>query len=237
MLSSVVFIERTSGKVIPFEYNYFLAISIYSKLKLYQEEVKPLHQKNQPGIHTISNIISKVAKHSINGLDIAKGFFILRSVDNRIGTYFRLAASIDPNLKIVDSVYRITAIKNANTRLHASNEISFRSLSPILVRNFKDKKLYVADPEEVESNLNLVTKWTLGKQFGLGDEAMDNFSIRVQEVHSKTIRISAGPRNHCITRAFDISGEIRGTPAAIELLYHRGLGSKPGLGLGCWEVV
>ena len=237
MLTSIVSIERSDGKIIPFEYNYYLAVSVYSKLKLYQEEIKTLHKKDQPGIHTISNIISRDAKHSDNGLDIPKGFFILRSIDKRIGSYFRLGLSMDPHLRIANSVYTVKAVKDSIGKLDGRRNVKFRTLSPVLVRDFHNKKLFVAKADEVEENLNLVMKWTLKNQFSLSESILDDLYIKVTEAHSKTIRISSGPQKESITRAFDLTGNISGDPGALEVFYHRGLGSKTGLGLGCWEAL
>ena len=237
MLTSIVFIERSDGKIIPFEYNYYLAISVYSKLNLYQEEIKTLHQKNQPGIHTISNIITHNARHGDTGLDIPEGFFILRSIDKRIGTYLRLGLSMDPYLRIVNTAYKVTSIKDSGGKLDGRGNVKFRTLSPVLVRNFHDRKMFVAKEDEVEENLNLVMKWTLKNQFGINENILDDLYIKVAETHPKTIRISSGPRKESMTRAYDLNGNISGDPGALEVLYHRGLGSKTGLGLGCWEAL
>ncbi len=237
MLTSIVSIERFEGQVIPFDYNYYLAISVYSKLKFYQEEIKPLHQVNQPGIHTISNIISRNAKHHDKGLDISKGFFILRSIDKRIGTYLRLGISLDPNLRIANSLYTVKAVNESEGRLNGRSDVRFKTLSPVLVRNFENKKLFVDEVGKVENNLNLVMKWTLKNQFGLGENIVNDLRINVSKAAPKTIRISGRPANESITRAFDLSGNISGNPGVLEVIYHRGLGSKTGLGLGCWEAL
>jgi CRISPR-associated endoribonuclease Cas6 len=237
MHTSIVSIERTEGKIIPFEYNYYLSISVYSKLQTYQQEIKRLHQKSQPGIHTISNIISKVAKYGDGGLDIQSGFFILRSIDNKIGPYFRLGLSADPFIKIVNTIYEVKSVRDSPGKLNGQKQVRFRTLSPVLVRKFDNRKLFVTDAERVEENLNLVTKWSLKNQFGISESVVDDISIKVLEKHPKTVRISSGSQKESITRAFDIRGEMIGDPGILEVLYHRGLGSKTGLGLGCWEVI
>jgi CRISPR-associated endoribonuclease Cas6 len=237
MLTSIVSIERSKGKIIPFEYNYYLSISVYSKLEIYQQEIKQLHQKNQPGIHTISNIISNGVKYSNEGLDVQKGFFILRSIDNKIGPYFRLGLSSDPYIKIVNTIYDVKSVRDSPGRLNGQEQVKFRTLSPVLVRDFYNRKLFVTDAEKVEENLNLITKWSLKNQFGISEGVSDNISIKIMEKHPKTVRVSSGPQKESRTRAFDLRGEIAGDPGVLEVLYHRGLGSKTGLGLGCWEVL
>jgi CRISPR-associated endoribonuclease Cas6 len=237
MLTSIVSIERSEGKTIPFEYNYYLSISVYSKLETYQQEIKQLHHKNQPGIHTISNIISNEVKYGDKGLDIQKGFFILRSIDNKIGPYFRLGLSSDPFIKIVNTTYTVKSVRDSPGKLNGQKQIKFRTLSPVLVRDFNNRKLFVTDAEKVEENLNLATKWSLKNQFGISESVSDDISIKVLEKSPKTVRVSSGSQKESRTRAFDLRGEMTGDPGVLEVLYHRGLGSKPGLGLGCWEVL
>lgn len=237
MLTCIVSIERSDGKIIPFEYNYYLSMSVYSKLEIYQQEIKKLHQKNQQGIHTISNIISKDPKHGVNGLDIQKGFFILRSIDNRIGPYFRLGLSFDPHIRIVNTVYEVKSVKDSLGRLNGRGRVKFKTLSPVLVRDFGNRKLFVTDSDKVEQNLNLVTKWSLKNQFGISESVIEDISINLLEEHPRTVRVSSGIQKESKTRAFDLTGEIIGNPGILEVLYHRGLGSKTGLGLGCWETL
>lgn len=237
MLTSIVSIERSEGKIIPFEYNYYLSISVYSKLETYQQEIKKLHQKNQPGIHTISNIISNDTKYGINGLDIQKGFFILRSIDNRMGPYFRLGLSSDPHIMIVNTIYEVKSVRDSPGKLNGRRQVKFRTLSPVLVRDFGNRKLFVNDADKVEENLNLATKWSLKKQFGIGESVIDDIFIKVLDKHPKTVRVSGGAQKESRTRAFDLTGEIGGDPGVLEVIYHRGLGSKTGLGLGCWEAL
>lgn len=236
MLSTIIFIERSEGRFIPFEYNYYLALSIYTKLKLYQDEVRKLHDKTQPGIHTFSNIISKKVNFGDNGLDIKNGFLILRSIDNRIGSYLRLGIASDPYLKIVDAAYKVKSINNSQGKLNGKHKVDFKTLSPVLVRDFQNKRIFVNDPSLVEENLNKVTKWTLLNQFNLNKDLIDGIHIEIKKSHSKTVRVSSTPKKESITRAFDLSGTIYGDPGALEVLYYRGLGSKTGLGLGCWEA-
>ncbi|QRF75592.1 CRISPR-associated endoribonuclease Cas6 [Thermoplasmatales archaeon] len=237
MLTSIISIERSDQNSIPFEYNYYLAISVYSKLKLYQEEIKTLHKWNQPGIHTISNIIARSASHRNNGLDISRGFFILRSIDKRMGSYFRLGLSIDPYLRIGSARYIVKSVTDSDGRLRGRGNVGFKTLSPVLIRNFQNKKMFVAKHGEIEENLNQVMKWTLKNQFGIAESNLSDLFIKVTEAHSKTIRISSGPAKESMTRGYDITGNISGDPGVLEVIYHRGLGSKTGLGLGCWEAI
>lgn len=237
MLSTVIFIERSEGRIIPFEYNYYLALSVYTKLDLFQQEIKKLHQKNQPGIHTFSNIITNKVEVGDNGLDIRNGFFILRSIDNRIGTYLRLGIASDPNLKIANTVYKVKSVNNSPGKLNGRSEVNFKTISPVLIRDFHNKKMFVTKPDLIEENLNLVTNWGLLNQFGLSKSSNGVIKIKITKSHSKTVRVSSSPKKESITRAFDLSGSISGDPGALEVLYHRGLGSKTGLGLGCWEAL
>lgn len=237
MLSTIIFIGRAEGRFIPFEYNYYLALSIYNKLSIYQDEIKKLHQKNQPGIHTFSNIITDKVDFGNNGLEIKSGFLILRTIDNRIGSYLRLGVASDPYLKIVNAVYKVKSINDSQGKLNGRNRVNFKTLSPVLVRDFQNKKMFVNNPSLIEENLNMVTKWSLLNQFKLSKSVVDDVKIEIKNSHSKTVRVSSAPKKESITRAFDLAGTISGDPGALEVLYYRGFGSKTGLGLGCWEAI
>lgn len=232
----MIHMKRSKGVIIPFEYNYYLSIGIYSKLKEYQEKVRILHSKNQPGIHTFSNIISKEALTGENGLDIKDGFFIIRSLDSRLPLYLRLGISEDPFLRIGDVIYEVSRADNITPPDLTKGEYNFKSLSPILVRDFNDKKQFVNRSENIEKNLTLSSLWTLKNLFQLMDDEVGDFKIQVDSAKRKTVKISNTKTKESITTAYQVRGKISGSEKALQILYYRGLGSKVSLGLGCWEV-
>jgi CRISPR-associated endoribonuclease Cas6 len=237
MLNSLVSIERLKGEEIPFLYNYYLAISVYSKLDIYQQNIKKLHNKNQVGIHTISNIISRKTRLLENGLDIPEGFFIIRSIDDDFENYVRLGLSLDPHLKIQNTIYKVKSVRPIEDKLDGKTEFNFKSLSPVLVRNFDDRKKFVMEESQIEENLNLVTKWLLLNEFNFSIEDVDNFNIEIKESKSRTVKVSSIDDPSSKLKAFELKGNISGDANIIKFIYHRGLGSKTGLGLGCWEVL
>lgn len=240
MESLLINIERTQGVIIPYEYNYYLSIAVYSKLKLYEREVKVLHASSQPGVHTISNIISESSvktSHGLNGLDIAGGFFIFRSIDKLSISYLRLGISMDPTIRIGDVLYTVKNVKTPKTIEWDKEDVSFKSLSPVIVRNFAEQKLFVNEPEAVEDNLNQVSRWTLQKYYGFSEESLKNFRIVITRMRKKTVKTSNSKEKESITTGFELIGRITGPVEAMKTLYFKGLGSKTGLGLGCWEVL
>lgn len=236
MISVRINIKRTTGKMIPFEYNYFLAAGIYKKLLLYEQDVIPLHKLSQIGIYTFSNIINPTKKinYGDNGLDIDRGYIIFRSLDDKIINYLRLAVLETPLLTIKDTDYQITRIEMLNSPTIDSDIVKFRTLSPVLVRNFIKKNIYVNNEHEVPGNLKLVLEYQMAKFFGI-DKAM----IKFEEIktHRKTIRISNNGKKESITTGFNISGIMKTTQEVAKILYYKGLGSKTSLGLGCWEAI
>ncbi len=229
--------KREKGIMLPYEYNYYLSIGIYSKLSEYQERIKKLHDKNQPGIHTFSNIISHDVKRGVNGLNISNGFFVMRTIDMTLSAYFRLGLAVDPLIRINDVIYRVNRIVSLKEPDIKEGELKFKSLSPILIRDFDLKKKYVDAPERVEDNLNKGALWILRNFFGLSDDETRDFHICTSNLKRKTVRISNSKAKEAITTAYEMTGEIKGSERAIRALYYRGLGSKPSLGLGCWEVI
>lgn len=233
MKSSLVHLDRVSGKIIPYEYNYFLAMALYSKLTEYQKNVRPLHDRLNFSVFTFSNIISAKPPTGINGLQIDNGFIVLRTLDDRITEFLRLGLAADPYVKIADTVYRVKAVSDAKP-VRFKGHTSFKTLSPVLVKDFDNRKRFVTDGSRLESNLNKVTNWFLENKLGVGNPSVE---IKVLSSHRKTARISSSAGKNSITTCFNLTGEISGKEEEISLLYYRGLGSKTGLGLGCWEVV
>lgn len=211
-----------------------MAISIYKKLTYYQKDIRELHIPSQIGFYTFSNIITtRGIKFGNNGLDIPEGYIIFRTLDDKVISYLRLGVMENPFLLIKDVTYKITAIHSIPKQDILSSDINFKSISPVLVRNFENRKMYISDEREIQQNLNLVLNYQIKTYFGI-----DSPNIAVSNISSrkKTVRISSNGKKESITSGFNLSGKIIGSPEIISLLYYRGLGSKTSLGLGCWEV-
>ena len=93
------------------------------------------------------------------------------------------------------------------------------------------------EESQIEENLNLVTKWLLLNEFNFSIEDVDNFNIEIKESKSRTVKVSSIDDPSSKLKAFELKGNISGDANIIKFIYHRGLGSKTGLGLGCWEVL
>jgi CRISPR-associated endoribonuclease Cas6 len=225
-------LKRIDGKIIPYEYNYYFAINFYEKLFLYNNLIRKIHDPESYSLHTFSNIISKKVNSGLNGLDIPEGFIIFRSLDSRLINYLRLGLSLNPVIKIINTKYIATKIYNWK-ELDDKNEFYFRTLSPVVVKDFNSGKLYVEDPIEVENNLLKVTLWQLENLFNIKNSELD---IKINNVKRKSVRISSKPNGISKTVGFELEGKIKGDPNALKVIYYRGLGSKTGLGLGMIEV-
>ncbi|WP_196795571.1 CRISPR-associated endoribonuclease Cas6 [Ferroplasma acidiphilum] len=238
MKSTKLYIKRVDGKIIPFEYNYFIGISIYKKLLNFQEDIIPLHRSSQIGIYTFSNIISPFIPRSElfadNGLNIDKGYIIFRTLNEKLIDYLRLGILQDNKIRIKDTVFEVSRIEDIKPYNGDADELKFKSLSPILVRDYIRKKIYVNDEQNVAPNLKLVIENQLSKFFGINSSSV-NFSDLTPR--KKSIRISSNGKKESISTGFNLSGTITAQPDILKLLYYKGLGSKTSLGLGCWEVV
>ncbi len=218
--------------MIPYEYNYYLALSFYSKLSIYQERVRLLHTPSSFSIFTFSNIISRKVLSGLNGLEITKGFIIFRTLDDRLLEHLKLGLAFDPDIRITETIFRVKSLKETE-QVQLKDDLGFRTLSPVLVRDFRNKEKYVTDPKEIEENINMTTQWFMKNKIGIQEP---NIKIEILTSHRKTCRISSNAGKNSITTCFNLTGTIKGNPSEIQLLYYRGLGSKTGLGLGCWEV-
>ncbi len=225
-------LKRIDGLIIPYEYNYYLAINFYEKLFLYNDLIRKIHNPDSYSLHTFSNIISNKGKSGLNGLDIPDGFIIFRSLDSRLINYLRLGLSLNPTIKIVNAKYIVESIHNWK-EFDGRNEFYFRTLSPVVVKDFNSSKRYVDDPTEVEDNLLRVTYWQLENLFNIKNS---NLEIKIKNIRRKSVRISSKPNGISKTIGFEFEGKISGDPNALKVIYYRGLGSKTGLGLGEIEV-
>lgn len=230
--SVILKIRRVSGNVIPYEYNYYLALAFYSKLDKYNNEVRTIHDRSSISFHTFSNIISESVKYGINGLSLDRGFIIFRSIDKRMENYLRLAIAEDSHLRICDTTYVVQSIISTE-KPKLRNSYEFRTLSPVVVRNFESRTKYVDSIDDLGSNLKKNITWVLEKKLM---HTPDRIEIEIKTGKRKTVRISSQNKKEAITSGFNLTGSIEADPLTFDLLYHKGLGSKTGLGLGCIEV-
>lgn len=234
MNSMIINIEKLNGKSIPFAYNYYLATSFYSKLKFYQRDIRKLHNSSQVGMHTFSNIISNNVKIENDGLDIESGKIVFRSFDPRIDSYMRLGLAEDPLIRILNTTFKATSTYKGKEIYFNSNKINFKSISPVLVKDWNKKNKFVSNPEDLKKNLEKLVNWSLEKKFLVNDPQI---KINIEEARPKTVRITSNNDNQILTRGFNIKGSIEADTESLKIIYYKGLGSKTSLGLGCIEVM
>lgn len=234
MNSMIINIEKLNGKYIPFTYNYYLATSLYSKLKFYQRDVRILHNSSQVGMHTFSNIISDNVKVEKNGLDILRGKIVFRSFDPRIDSYMRLGLAEDPFIRILNTTFKATSVYKGREIDFNSNKINFKSISPVLVKDWNKKNRFVSNSENLKENLEKLSVWSLERKFLVKDPQIN---INIEDAKPKTVRLTSNDENEMLTRGFNIKGSIEADVESLKIIYYRGLGSKTSLGLGCIEVI
>ena len=238
MKSMKIYIKRITGKMIPFEYNYFLGIAFLRKLIYFQGKNLRLHSSSQIGIYTFSNIISpyhkKLGQPADNGLDIESGYIFFRTLNESLSNYLRLGILEDPTIKIKDTTYQVSRIEDIKPPSIEKQELKFKTLSPVLVRDYSKKNFYVNKEVNVPVNLKAIMENQLTKFFSIHQPTLNFSNLNLKR---KTIRISSNGKKESITTGFNLTGVISGTPEILKILYYKGLGSKTSLGLGCWEVV
>jgi CRISPR-associated endoribonuclease Cas6 len=229
MKSVILSLKKIDRVPIPFEYNYFFGIAIYNKLRLYQENIKNLHNKNMQDVHTFSSVISRDLTLSTAGIDFNKGTIILRSLDDKIIEYLRIGLSLDNILYIGNSKIVINSIKKLDSPDFSKGEVNFKSISPALIRNFSNKNNFVIK-DDVSENLSKSIAWSYEKYYAskIKPPVIEKYFSKV-----KTVKIS---NNGVILNAVLLKGKITGDEEVIKFSYFKGFGSKTGLGLGCWEV-
>lgn len=231
MKSVILKFKSPEKQVIPFEHNYYTGIALQQKYNqiMYSEKLN-MHSRLQNN-YTISSIITKNGEIKDNGIYTNQFFIILRSLDDEFINKLKVAFSFYPEIRIGGTKFSIYEIKDTKIALF-NNIVNFKSLSPVLIR-YKDKlDNFVTQENEIEPNLkawmlNTYYKYT-GKKFDI------NFSIDIDKIKIKSVMVSS---NKIKLRALLLYGKFKmADPEMLRLLYYKGLGSKTGLGLGCWEV-
>lgn len=231
--SITIYLKKAKGDSIPIEYNYYLAINFYKKLELYNDKIRELHTSKNFSMHTFSNIITNNFKFQENRIEINDGMIIFRSLDTRIIQYLKLGLAIDPKLNLTNTEFVVKKIKDNENLNDINKSVKFKTLSPVVVRDFTNPDIYVNNKEELKENLILQTKYLINKYFNYTPHHLD---FKLYEIKRKTVRISSSDNNESITTGFNLKGEIDTDNNTLKIIYYRGLGSKTGLGLGCIEV-
>jgi CRISPR-associated endoribonuclease Cas6 len=223
-------IKNLNGSLLPYEHNYNLSIAIYNKLQYYQDSIRKLHTKEFQDIHTISTIIPQEPNFGTDGISFQKGFFIVRSYYDDIIDHLRLAISLDGTLRVGDLHLEVTGIKDTVAPKFESGYVKFRTLSPVLVRDFEDRSTFRTHADDVPDNLSHSMAWSYTS---FTSQSSDNPEITISSLKRKTVRVS---KTGTVLGAVVLRGSIKGDPELLQFSYYKGLGSKTGLGLGCWEV-
>ncbi|AAT42594.1 CRISPR-associated endoribonuclease Cas6 [Picrophilus oshimae] len=231
MKSAILKFRSENKQQIPFEHNYYLGIAIQKKYNqlMYSEKIE-MHSGLQNN-YTISSIITKDAEIRDDGIYTKNFFIVLRSLEDEFINRLKVSFSSYPEIRIGNSVFSIVEIKDTK-RVDFSSDIYFKSLSPILIRYSKKLDNFVTQKNEIEPNLKA---WMINAYYkNTGRKPETNFSIDIDKVKVKSVIVS---KNRIKLRAPLIYGRFRSAdPEMLEMFYYKGMGSKTGLGLGCWEA-
>ncbi|MGC8981724.1 MAG: CRISPR-associated endoribonuclease Cas6 [Thermoplasmata archaeon] len=232
--SITIYIKKYKGDGIPFEYNYYLAINFYGKLEIYNNKIRKIHTPESYSIHTFSNIITKNFKFDDKNLFIEDGIIIFRSLDARLIEYLKLGFAISSDIKLFQTLFKVEKIKQNDDIFLNKFPVKFKTLSPVVVRDFENPKYYVDSEDRLIESLKFQIKYFSNKYFNYQPKKLE---INLIDIKRKTVRISSSENKESITTGFNLKGEIDTDINTFKLIYYRGLGSKTGLGLGCIEVI
>lgn len=230
MKSVLIRVKNLNNSLLPFEHNYTLAIAIYNKLQYYQNSIRELHTKEFQDIHTISTIIPQEPDFGADGISFQKGFFILRSYYDDIIEHLRLAISLDGTLRVGDLYLEVTGIRETVAPKFESGTVKFKTLSPVLVRDYEDRNTFRTHADDVPDNLSRSMVWSYAS---FTSKTPETPKITISSLKRKTVRVS---KSGTVLGAVVLKGTIKGDLDLLQFSYFKGIGSKTGLGLGCWEV-
>lgn len=224
-------IRNSNGLLLPYEHNYKLATAIYDKLRYYQESVRELHRKDFQDIHTISSIIPHNSQYHSTGIKFDKGLFVVRSYYDDVIDHLRLAISLDEKIRIGELELVITRIQDTLKPEFNKGKVNFKTISPVLVRDQADRKTFRTHLDDVPENLAHSMVWSYDS---ITSNQAGTPSVNITNLKRKTVRVS---NDGSTLAAVLLTGSIIGDSELLQFSYFKGLGSKTGLGLGCWEVL
>jgi len=231
MKSIILLFKSPEKQLIPFEHNYYTGIAIQQKYNrlLYNEKIEK-HSRIQSN-YTISSIIPKKPEINKNGIYTDRFFIVLRSIDDNFIKYIKAAFAIYPEFRINNSIFNIYKIEDTE-KIKFKDNTKFKAISPFLIRYKNIHKNFVTKKENIPENMKAWIIDTYKKFTGL--EIKEDFDIKIDNVKVKSIMAS----NNVRLRGVLLSGEFINLKSDVqELFYYKGIGSKTGLGLGCWGVL
>ena len=241
--------------VLPLNYQYEISSCIYKIISNANNEFASwLHDSGYVDdskkfkLFTFSNL--KVPDYKITGdrmlilsheIEMQISFLPTESIE-----YFVTGLFKNQHLVIADQKSKVDFIVNRIETMKEpafSNEMIFKSLSPICISHKNEKSKYpeyIHPKEEIYKKLflkNLFEKYNVfyKKQLVFDD---NNFNLEIlSNPKSRLITIKANTKEESKIRGYSYKFKIKAPKELLRLGYYAGFGEKNSMGFGCCEVV
>ena len=246
---------NNSNNILPLNYQYEISSCIYKTISnANQEFARWLHDigyidgSKKFKLFTFSNL--KVPDYKINGdrmlilsnqVEMEISFLPTESIEYFITGLFKKQHFIiaDKKSKVDFIVNRIETLKEPAF----SNEMIFKTLSPICISNKNEKSKYpeyIHPKGEIYKDIflkNLFEKYNVFYKKQLGSDYND-FSLDIlSNPKSRLITIKANTKEESQIRGYLYKFKIKASKELLKLGYYAGFGEKNSMGFGCCEVV
>lgn len=234
----VILSERNESPV-PFEYPYYLASALYSKIRRSDRELgSAIHDKVKYKQFTFSwlDIPNRtVLRQGIQVVDGHASFQVSSPSPETLKGFVEGLLS-ETEIRLGKAIFEVEKVYIQPVKVLHETE-NFRCLSPILVRTIKEiegkRTVWDLDPQEPKFITNLQSN--LAKKYSdyNGEQVTGRFDVEgFENVRRTRIRIK-----DTYNRAYFMEFRAKGDPELIMFAYDAGLGERNSMGFGMLETV
>jgi len=222
-----------SPKLVPINYNHFLAGALYGKIKRSDPDYAfRIHSSCGYKFYTFSWLMCEDRKIKSNCIEF-KGRVVLYVSSPEYNLITRIVEGLveEPFLRIKKSVLDVDQIEILPLP-NFSGEHVFATLSPIIVRSVKlvngERKPFELYPNDSKFYENLKRNLQRKYQSFYGSPALGDFEIvKILSFEPKRIKVK-DTYHRCSLMRF----RVHGSPELLKFAYEAGLGEKNAMGFG-----
>lgn len=234
-----VILSELNDSPVPFEYPYYLASALYSKIRRSDFELgSAIHDKMKYKQFTFSwlNVPNRTVLRQ--GIKIVDGHasFQVSSPSSEILKGFVEGLLSETEIRLGKAIFEVEKVCIQPAKeLHEAE--TFRCLSPILVRTIKEidgkRTVWDLDPQEPKFLTNLQNNLVKKYNDYYGEQVTGRFDVEgFENVRRTRIRIK-----DTYNRAYFMEFRVQGDPELITFAYDAGLGERNSMGFGMLETV
>ena len=134
-----IFIQKTGGKVLSFDYQYYLASMLYKKLAAANVKLaNELHSRDDFKFYTFSNLVTEDRKNDNNGLQFKNAHFYLSSPDTEFIRSFTEGLLQLPEFELNGTRFAVNRIEILPEYKTENTSFTLKTLSPIYIKTVRE---------------------------------------------------------------------------------------------------